>query len=124
MRHVLAVTVALGILGAIVAEDKSVVRELEAPKIKGTGKATAPKIIRSEEELKKILPDYKADVDFKKERLVLFTWSGSGQDKITYKGDAKLVTFTVNYGLTRDLREHVKLFAVPKDAEVEVMGNR
>ncbi|MCX7666494.1 MAG: hypothetical protein N2112_13220 [Gemmataceae bacterium] len=124
MRHALAVTVALGILGALVAEDKSVVRELEAPKIKGTGKATAPKFIKSEADLKEILPDYKADVDFKKERLVLFAWSGSGQDKITYAGDAKMVTFTVNYGLTRDLREHVKLFAVPKDAIVEVMAKR
>lgn len=124
MRHVLAVTVALGILGALVAEDKSVVRELEAPKIKGEGKVTAPTTITSMDELKKVLPDYKVEIDFKKEKLVLFTWSGSGQDKVTGAGDAKMVTFTVTYGLTRDLRPHVKLFAVPKDAEVKVVANR
>lgn len=122
MRFALAVTVALGILGATIAEEKSVVRELEAPKVKGEGKATEPKIITSADDLKKVLPDAKIEVDFKKEKLVLFTWAGSGGDKVAGAGDAKTVTFTLTRGLTRDLREHVKLFAVPKDAEVKVVA--
>jgi hypothetical protein len=65
-------------------------------------------------------------VDFAKEKVAVFAWAGSGQDKVA-AGEVKDKTavFTYTRGLTRDLRQHVKIFAVPKDAEVKVeIGKR
>jgi hypothetical protein len=63
-------------------------------------------------------------VDFKKEYLLLFRWSGSGRDRITpsvekgKKGDEAV--FTYQMGKTRDLRFHARLFAVPVGMEYRV----
>lgn len=66
-------------------------------------------------------------VNFEKEKLVVFAWSGSGRDTV---GGAVLVKdkkptaqFQYTPGLTRDLRPHFKAFAVPKDAEVKAEKN-
>jgi hypothetical protein len=90
------------------------------------GKATEPTAIKSADDLAKspALKDsadaIKKEVDFDTQKLVFFAWSGSGGDKIA--PDAKTAgTFTYTAGLTRDLRPHVHLFVVPKDAEVKVV---
>ncbi|AMV30390.1 hypothetical protein VT84_38715 [Gemmata sp. SH-PL17] len=64
----------------------------------------------------------KKQVDFEKEKIVVFAWSGSGQDKLTaaMSKDGKTAEFTLKTGLTDDLRRHALVFAVPKDAKVEV----
>ena len=53
----------------------------------------------------------------------MFAWSGSGQDMVAVKGDTKdgktALTVSFTPGRTRDLRPHVKLFVVPKDAEIK-----
>ena len=122
MKKMFAIVLALGFVCTSFSDEaKPVARLLEAPKVSAEGKPTDPKIIATEEDFKKVLPGYKAEIDFKKEKLVLFTWSGSGGDKINPTGDTKKVTFNYSGGLTFDLREHVKLFAVPKDAEVKVV---
>jgi hypothetical protein len=84
-------------------------------------------------------------INFDKEKLVVFWWGGSGQDKIAagelIPGDPKpegkgplgappqpgakapkkpVATFTYTPGKTLDLRGHLKLFVVPADAEVKV----
>lgn len=61
-------------------------------------------------------------VDFDKFKLVVFVWSGSGGDKLTGAlvkrgGTAQ---FTYSPGATDDLRRHARVYAVPKDAKVEV----
>ncbi len=61
-------------------------------------------------------------VDFDKFKLVVFVWSGSGGDKLTGAlvkrgGTAQ---FTYSPGATDDLRRHAHIFAVPKDAKVEL----
>lgn len=66
--------------------------------------------------------EIKKQVDFGKEKLVVFVWKGSGQDKLTGElvkrgGTAR---FTYKAGLTDDLRSHAYVFAVPKDAKVEL----
>ena len=66
--------------------------------------------------------EVKQQVNFAKEKLVVFTWSRSGQDKLEGKlvkrgGTAR---FTFKAGLTDDLRHHGLVFAVPKDAKVEM----
>lgn len=118
-------------------KDKPAVREIPTKDLKLTsperGKVGEPAVITSAEELAKnetvgkSADELKKHVDFAKEKLVVFAWAGSGQDKIAageLKTADKKTTATFNYtrGLTRDLRRHVHLFAVPKDAEVKVEG--
>lgn len=89
-----------------------------------------PTKIKDAETLAKIVPDPASqecildEVDLKKEYLLLFTWSGSGRDTLTFepkKGDEGMeVVFTYKRGLTRDLRHHVKLFALPKKTKFSV----
>lgn len=88
------------------------------------GKVTAPTVIANEDELKTVFKDSSEavakKVNFKSEKLLFFSWGGSGQDKLTFavdKGEkGPLVLFHYKAGLTRDLRPHVHLFAIPKDA--------
>ena len=63
----------------------------------------------------------KKQVDFSKDKLVVFAWSGSGQDKIAgaMSKDGKTAVFAYTVGLTDDLRRHALVFAVPKDALVK-----
>jgi hypothetical protein len=66
--------------------------------------------------------EIKKQVNFDKEKLVVFVWSGSGQDKLTGElvkrgGTAR---FTYTAGLTDDLRHFAHVFAVPSYAKVEV----
>lgn len=61
-------------------------------------------------------------VNLKRENLLVYRWSGSGMDRLTLKaGKGNAVTFTYRRGLTRDLRMHVKAFAVPKKATYRVV---
>jgi|GEM_PF-2143912 len=96
------------------------------------GKATEPTVIGSAEELGKAIKDAAAveaiqkAVDFKVEQVLYFQWAGSGQDKLTFdfgEGDkATDVTFSYKRGLTRDLRQHKKLFVLPKDSKYKFTG--
>lgn len=115
---------------ATTADDKkAVVREVDLKgyetNFRDRGMVTAPTKITSAEELAKALPGKDVSekigkqVDFTKEYLLLFKWSGSGQDKLTAGGDKNAV-FTLKRGLTRDLRPHLHLFAVAKDTEWEL----
>ncbi len=56
-------------------------------------------------------------VDFDKEKLLLFAWSGSGRDRLEYwttgEGDEQQVQFQRKPGFTRDFVRHVQLFAIP-----------
>ncbi len=83
-----------------------------------------PKVIATAEELAKAVPDREAQkviskgIDFSKEQLLLFRWSGSGMDSLTFRTDkiedGEEVVFSFEKGSTRDLRDHVKLYAVPR----------
>ena len=59
-----------------------------------------------------------AQVDFRKQVLLIFKWRGSGQDKLVVSPDpeAKTVEFTVQRGRTKDLHPHLQLRAVSKKA--------
>ena len=120
-------------------DDKdAVVREIKLEGLKrsepGAGKPDKPDVITSEEELTRAFPENELrdriakEVDFKKQQLVFFAWAGSGRDKLefgVYKGKkATEVTFTYERGLTRDLRRHYHLFAIPRDATWRVVTNK
>lgn len=112
-------------------EKKSVVREIGLKglelNIKERGKVSDPTKITSAEELAKAIPNKETaekigkQVDFSKEYLLLFKWSGSGQDKLVAGGDDKSVGFAYTPGRTRDLRQHVHLYALAKGAGYSVM---
>jgi len=85
------------------------------------GGLTKPTKISSEADLAKAVPDKDAraaiakQVDFKSEYLLLFAWSGSGGDRLSFRldKDKNEAIFASSRGRTRDLRRHVKLFAFP-----------
>jgi hypothetical protein len=109
-------------------KDKKVVaREIKVaglPAVRGALKD--PVKITSKEELEKAVTDKYAvekilkEVDLKKEFLLLFQWAGSGQDKLEMKEEKGTVTFSYVRGRTRDLRSHVKLFALPNKTEYKL----
>jgi hypothetical protein len=66
-------------------------------------------------------------VDFTEEHLLLFKWGGSGRDKLDFSieegKEGPVVVFTLTPGLTRDLRQHRRLYAVTNKAAFRV-GDR
>jgi len=118
----------------LAADDKAEPADPKAPKAreidtKGMklptvrGGLDKPTKVTSAADLAKLVPDEDAqkaitkNVDFKKEYLVVFAWSGSGGDKVSFetkKGkEGEEAVFTYKRGLTRDLRGHFKVFALP-----------
>jgi hypothetical protein len=114
------------------AEKEAVVKELDAKGVKPNERGTVakPTVIASAEDLAKTIKEeevaarLKKDVDFTKSQLLLFSWGGSGQDKLAFAVKEKKVIFTYTAGLTRDLRFHTHLYAIPKDYTFEVAGVR
>ncbi|MDA7977903.1 MAG: hypothetical protein MPJ50_03930 [Pirellulales bacterium] len=54
-------------------------------------------------------------VDFSKQMVLVFAWRGSGQDKLEYvvmESYPEQIAFSHQPGRTRDLRPHVKVFAL------------
>ena len=132
LRNVFAALFCLVLPFGLIAGEPGKLRPIDAKDLKvdfQKGKVTAPKLIASADELDKTIANadaIKKQVDFGKDKLVLFAWGGSGGDKLSAKisEDGKLVTFGYTPGLTRDFRRHVYLYAIPKTAEFKVEGGR
>jgi hypothetical protein len=105
------------------------VREIDLKGLKqpADGRADKPAVITSAEELAKAIPDEKARerigkrVDFEKERLLYFAWTGSGQDRLSWsvnvlcsKSGEREVVFHYERGRA-EARPHFRLLALPKD---------
>ena len=72
----------------------------------------------AEPQLKRLLKN----VDFQKQTLLVFAWRGSGQDKMTYaiaESFPEQITFKITPGRTRDLRPHLKIYALRKNVKVK-----
>ncbi|MBA4067876.1 MAG: hypothetical protein C0501_30080 [Isosphaera sp.] len=137
---------ALTVLGALFAaaaaaadeKDKPAIKEVSLADLKlavappDKGRATEPAVVTAARDLVKVTPftpgamkAVEKQADFDKEKVVVFWWGGSGQDRVA-AGELKTAdgkttaTFTYTPGLTRDLRGHLRVFVVPKDAEVKV----
>lgn len=89
-----------------------------------------PLIINNADELAKEFDDkavqakINAVVDLSKERLIVFTWSGSGKDQLQLvsadtinKGNT---TFAYKRGLTKDLRQHTHIYVMPQGTKFDV----
>jgi hypothetical protein len=69
----------------------------------------------------------KKELDFEKDTLIVFAWSGSGRDSVTgtlvvfdATVRAAAVRFQYTPGLTFEWRQHARLFVVPKGADVRL----
>lgn len=115
-------------------KDGPAIRPLEMKDVKliYVGSAPAPTEVQSAAELakcKSFADDasreaVKKQVDFAKEKLVVFAWSGSGGDRLTSKwttgGKKPVATFAYRAGFTDDLRRHAQVYAVPREAAVQM----
>lgn len=124
MRCLIGAFTFLMIFGVISAEEKSAPIPAidlvlsEFPKSKVTDYLT----ITDEKKLKEVVDGKekldKIKVDFTKQKVLIFAWSGSGGDQLTATGNDKEVNINYIRGLTKDLRGHTKAFVVSKDAKV------
>ena len=72
----------------------------------------------TEPQLKRLLEK----IDFQKQTLLVFAWRGSGQDKMTYtiaESFPEQITFKILPGRTRDLRSHLKIYAIRKNVKIK-----
>lgn len=128
MIRIVAVVVLLGLGIASAADEKkkpepvvAIERDAADDFGKFTGKATEPTVVTTEKELEKAIADettrtrFAKLVDFKTQKLLIFAWQGSGQDKLSVailESEPVQLAFTAQRGLTKDLRSHVKLYAI------------
>ncbi len=123
-----ALIVALLSVSIIVAADDKPVRELtvKSKAVDRDFKLNGVEIVDAEG-LKKLIKDegilkgISDGVDFKKEKVVVFAWSGSGGDRLFFKlaADEKSVKFEKLQGATDDIRYHLKVFVVKVGIKVE-----
>ena len=92
------------------------------------GRFDEPKVLEGKDELKEAFNEEVAkslvDVDFEKQKLLVFQWAGSGQDRLEAKLDRSKEPSVLNVkyfpGRTRDLRGHLHIFVVPIVQKFEV----
>lgn len=134
MRQI-AILGALFVASAVLADeakkDAPAIKEITI-KLEGQprGKVTEPTVLTTVDELKKAIDaaDSRKEVlkhaDFGKEKVLIFAWAGSGRDMLAPTVEKGEYLFTYKAGLTRDLRSHVKVFVLPKDAKFKVVTGR
>ena len=89
-------------------------------------KAVSDKINERKAELEQLVTDEPTRdaiakiVDFDKDYMLIFAWSGSGGDKLAAADEKGEAVFTVTRGRTKDLRQHLRVFAVAKGAKWSV----
>lgn len=77
----------------------------------------------SSDALKKL----KQAVDFEKQFMLIFAWRGSGRDKLNYdvaESFPEQILFSLKRGKTRDLRPHVKVYALRSNVKWRVKDNK
>lgn len=107
-------------------KDSDPVREIDVKGLsfmREAGSAKKPLVIENAEGLKvlegakELQERIQKSADFTKEFVLVFAWAGSGGDRIAIGPSTKeKAVFTYTPGLTRDLRHHLKVFAVSKGA--------
>lgn len=71
----------------------------------------------------KELAQLKEQVDFEKQVVLVFVWSGSGGDMLNYsvaESFPEQITFSIRPGRTRDLRSHVHVLALRSNVKWQV----
>lgn len=120
------------------ADKNAVCRPLNIPGLPGPTdfkhRVDKPTVITNVEELAKTFKEeavrtaIEKQVNFEKEQVIYFAWSGSGGDKLSYKIEGSKekpeVVFQYNPGFTRDLQRHSRLFALAKNATFKITLGR
>jgi len=91
-----------------------------------------PIVVKSKEEAakhfgKEAVASLVKAVDFKKQFVLIFAWRGSGGDQLNYtvaESFPEQISFSRKFGRTRDLRSHVKVFALRSNVKWSVQGRR
>lgn len=107
-----------------------IVRVKVMPTNPAFGGWSKPAVLKSAEDAAKYfdkdaLAALNKSVDFKKQIVLIFAWKGSGGDKLDYtvaESFPEQITFSRTPGLTRDLREHVHVFALRSNVKWSVKG--
>src|SRR5262245_61970887 len=113
----------------------AVVREIDLEgftRARTRGVASKPTNITNAEELAKAFPDGGKDwcdriarqVDFQKEELLFFAWTGSATDRLSFKVEetkkGPVVVFSYKQGFGEDLpRPRFRLYAIAKNWRIE-----
>jgi hypothetical protein len=135
MRSVLSAVAVLVAVPAF-ADDKPPVRALDVKNVKltlpgldeRTERLTEFKTAEEMEKSAAFADDasreaLKKQVDFSKDKLVVFAWSGSRRDKFAAAPgqDGRTAVFTYTAGGTDDLARYAHVFALPKECEVKMV---
>ena len=91
-----------------------------------------PIVVKSKEEATKLfgkeaVATLVKAVDFKKQFVLVFAWRGSGGDRLNYtvaESFPEQIAFSRQFGRTRDLRSHAKVFALRSNVKWSVQGRR
>jgi len=129
LQKVMLVAICVVVPLSVAAGEAGKLREIKAKDLKvdfEKGNVTKPQVIASAADLDKAIPNaevVKKQVDFTKEKLLLFAWKGGSSNQLRGKlsDDGKSVNFTFIPGRQRDPQRHVHLFVVPKDAEFKIV---
>jgi len=113
----------------------AVVREIDLngfTRARTKGVASKPTKITNAEELAKAFPDSDEEwldriakqVDFEKDELLFFAWTGSGTDRLSFKVEqtkkGPVVVFSYKQGLGDDIpRPRFRLYAIAKNWRIE-----
>lgn len=129
MRPLFLALLALGFAAFASARDdkKELAREvvLKDAKLalKAGGESGEPVQVGSKDELAKVLEDKDAQdaiakmIDFDTEYVLIFAWSGSGEDRLVAKVEKDTVAFSIIGGRTKDRRAHMRVYALAKEAK-------
>ena len=91
-----------------------------------------PIVVKSKEEAakhfgKEAVASLVKAVDFKKQIVLVFAWRGSGGDRLNYtvaESFPEQISFSRQFGRTRDLRSHAKVFALRSNVKWSVAKGR
>ena len=91
-----------------------------------------PIVVKSKEEAakhfgKEAVASLVKAVDFKKQIVLIFAWRGSGGDQLNYtvaESFPEQISFSRQFGRTRDLKSHAKVFALRSNVKWNVQGRR
>lgn len=128
MRTLFLTALALGFAAFAPALDEKneLAREVVLKDVKlaiKDGKPGVPTKIASKDDLAKLVEGKDAqdalakEIDFDKEYALVFTWSGSGGDRLVANVEKDTVMFSIKRGMTKDLRMHARVYALGKDTK-------
>ena len=133
IRWMVAMAAACVVTGMLSAQEPIVAIE-EAPDriVFKNSNFNKPIVVKSKEEAakhfgKKAVASLVKAVDFKKQFVLIFAWRGSGGDQLNYtvaESFPEQISFSRQFGRTRDLRSHTKVFALRSNVKWSVQGRK